>query len=63
MVDSLAWGTMKNYSTTQKYIVLFLKERYKTSDMFLSALSYKFITEFEYFLRNRTPEDHHKPLV
>ena len=35
---NLEWGTMKNYMTTQKYIMLFLKEKEKTSDKFLSEL-------------------------
>ncbi len=62
MRDTLAWGTMKNYFTTQKYIHRFLKERFGTTDMFLSELSYKFITDFEFFLRNYKPKDHQKPL-
>ena len=49
-------GTMKNYYTTQKYVKEFLKERFKTSDKYLSELTYKFITDFEYYLRNRRPE-------
>lgn len=61
--DLLTWGTLKNYFTTQKYIQLFLKERFKSSDIFLSELSYRFITEFEYFLRNRKPVDHNRPLA
>lgn len=55
-------GTMKNYYTTQKYIKEFVKERFKTSDKYLSELSYKFIIDFEYYLRNRTPEKGQKPL-
>ncbi|MBB6126379.1 site-specific integrase [Mucilaginibacter lappiensis] len=55
-------GTMKNYYTTQKYIKEFIKERFKTNDKYLSELSYKFITDFEYYLRNRTPEKGQKPL-
>jgi integrase len=55
-------GTMKNYYTTQKYIKEFIKERFKTSDKYLSELSYKFITDFEYFLRNRKPEKGQKAL-
>lgn len=62
MRDTLAWGTMKNYFTTQKYIHRFLKERFGTTDMFLSELSYKFITDFEFYLRNYKPKDHQKPL-
>lgn len=30
--------------------------------MFLSELSYKFITDFEFYLRNYKPKDHQKPL-
>ncbi|MEQ9414530.1 MAG: site-specific integrase, partial [Cyclobacteriaceae bacterium] len=63
MKDSLAWGTLKNYFTTQKYIQMFLKEKKNTSDVFLSELTYKFITDFEFFLRNYRPIDHHKPLA
>jgi integrase len=55
-------GTMKNYYTTQKYIKEFIKERFRTSDKYLSELSYKFITDFEYYLRNRTPEKGQKAL-
>ena len=58
----LELGTMKNYYTTQKYIKEFIKERFKTSDKYLSELSYKFITDFEYYLRNRTPEKGQKAL-
>ena len=59
---TLEWGTLKNYFTTQKYIKLFLKKRLHTSDIFLSQLKYKFITDFEFFLRQHVPEDHHKPM-
>ncbi|AMR32527.1 integrase [Mucilaginibacter sp. PAMC 26640] len=55
-------GTMKNYYTTQKYVKEFLKERFKTSDKYLSELTYKFITDFEYYLRNRKPEKGQKAL-
>lgn len=50
--DVLEWGTLKNYMTTQKYLKVFLKQRYKTSDVYLSEFSYKFITDFEHYLRN-----------
>jgi site-specific recombinase XerD len=61
--DTLAWGTMKNYHTTQKYVVKFMKEQYGTSDMYLSELRYKFITDFELYLLNHIPKDHQKPLT
>jgi site-specific recombinase XerD len=59
--DSLEWGTMKNYHTTQKYVRLFLKEKLHTSDIFLSHLNYKFIFDFELFIKAFQPLDHHKP--
>lgn len=53
MKSTLRWGTQKNYFTTHKYIFLFLKQKHKTTDMFLSELSYKFIIDFERFLRHQ----------
>lgn len=50
-MDNLEWGTMKNYYTTQKYILQFLKEKQGTEDKFLSELNYKFITDLEMYLR------------
>lgn len=47
----LEWGTMKNYYTIQKYIKKFLKDKYGTNDKYLSELNYKFIIDFEFFLR------------
>ncbi len=62
MKPMLAWGTLKNYFTTQKYVQEFLKKRFGTNDFFLSGLSYKFITDFEFFLRNHKPLDHQRPM-
>jgi len=52
--ETLRWGTLKNYFTTQKYIELFLKEHYKVSDVFLTSLNYKFVADLELFLRKHT---------
>lgn len=62
MDENLKWGTLKNYNTTQKYIEKFLKNKYKRNDIYLSELNYKFITDFEYFLRKHKPVDHQKPM-
>ncbi len=62
MENKLAKGTMKNYYTTQKYIALFLKQKYKRTDISLSELNYKFILDFENFLMTRQPKDHQKKL-
>lgn len=53
MKSTLRWGTQKNYFTTHKYIFLFLKQKHKTTDIFLSELNYKFIIDFERFLRGQ----------
>ncbi len=53
MKSTLRWGTQKNYFTTHKYIFLFLKQKHKTTDIYLSELSYKFIIDFERFLRHQ----------
>ncbi|MFD2164343.1 site-specific integrase [Paradesertivirga mongoliensis] len=57
--NTLAWGTLKNYYTTQKYLELFLKDKIKAKDVHLSELNYKFIQDFEHYLRNYQPLDHH----
>ncbi len=53
MKSTLRWGTQKNYYTTHKYLFLFLKEKHRTTDMYLSELNYKFIIDFERFLRHQ----------
>ena len=60
--ETLRWGTLKNYFTTQKYIELFLKEKYRTTDIYLASLNYKFLVDFEYFLRKYSPDDYHKSM-
>jgi hypothetical protein len=46
MKDSIAWGTLKNYFTTQKYLQKFLKDRLRRSDISLKELNYKFCDGF-----------------
>lgn len=58
----LAPGTMKNYFTTKKYLERFLRKKIKSTDINLKQVNYKFITDFEFFLRNYQPLDHHKVL-
>jgi hypothetical protein len=59
--EFLEWGTMKNYATTQKYIQMFLNQQMKVTDVPLSQLSYSFLVDFELFLKDHKPLDHHKP--
>ena len=62
-IGVLAQGTMKNYYTTQKYMAEFIVKQYKRKEYFLSELNYKFIQDFEIFLRKHQPLDHQKPLT
>lgn len=50
-------GTMKNYFATQKYIERFLKKKFKAIDFYLVQINYKFIIDFEIFMRNFKPLD------
>lgn len=61
MNNVLEWGTLKNYYTTRKYIEKFLKQKMKKSDIFLSRLNYKFLMDFQKFLREYQPTDHQRP--
>ncbi len=62
MKESVSWGTMKNYYTTQKYLEKFLKERRNKKDIGLKDINYKFVTDFEYYLKTYQPKDHQKKL-
>ncbi len=56
MHTSLKPGTMKNYYSTKKYIDMFLADRLKTNDIYLKQLSYRFITDFEQYIRTYRPK-------
>ena len=58
----LSDNTLQHYSTTEKYVKEFLETQFKTTDVYLRTINYKFIVDFEYFLRNRKPVDHQKPM-
>lgn len=59
----LAWGTLNYYFTTQKYVMAFAKSQYGVEDYFLQDINYRFLNEFELYLVNYEPQDHHKPLA
>ncbi|MGI8951852.1 MAG: site-specific integrase [Chitinophagaceae bacterium] len=63
MQKILSHGTLKNYYTTKKYVKKFLAQKHKNADIFLSALNYQFITEFEFYLRTCEPLDRSNPLT
>ncbi len=51
MITVLKAGTMKNYYTTEKYLTKFLLAKLKVNDVYLKQLNYRFIIDFEQFLR------------
>jgi len=54
-------GTMKNYYSTERYVKEFLIKRKKRTDIYLSQLDYKFIIDFEIYLRQREPDKGQRP--
>ncbi len=61
--EVLAPGTLKNYFTTVRYVKSFLRSLHKTTDIYLAELNYRFISEFEMFLRKHIPKDHQKKIT
>ncbi|MEL7269535.1 MAG: site-specific integrase [Bacteroidota bacterium] len=51
MAHKLAKCTIGHYKTTQKYVLAYLKAKYKVSNIQLQNLDYAFILGFESFLR------------
>ncbi len=54
--NELRQGTLKNYFSTEKYLQQFLRERLKTDDIYLIQLNYKFIVNFENYIRTYKPK-------
>lgn len=52
MIHVLKAGTMKNYYTTERYLERFLLKKRKVKDIYLKQLNFRFITDFEHYLRN-----------
>ena len=60
--DKVTKDTLNHYVTTQNYILEYIESRYKTTDVFLKELDYKFISGFELFLRNYISKGNNKPI-
>ncbi len=43
-------GTLKNYSTTERYLKKFIKKTYKVGDIPLKQLNYAFVIDYEQYL-------------
>lgn len=55
---TLTKGTIRNFGVTEKYVLRFLKEELKTTNIYLNELNYKFINDFANFLFNYWPKGH-----
>lgn len=53
-----ALGTYKRFIVTIGKVESFIKAKYSCSDILLSELKYKFITDFEYYLKTTDELDH-----
>ncbi|PCJ94408.1 MAG: integrase [Flavobacteriaceae bacterium] len=51
MIHVLKAGTMKNYYTTEKYLQKFLLKKRRLKDIYLKQLNFRFIIDFEQYLR------------
>jgi len=51
MKNVLKPGTMKNYRTTETYLNEFLKQKMSCNDINIKQINYRFVTDFEQFLR------------
>ena len=60
--STLKWSTLKHYYVTQRYLMKFIQKKFRAADFFLTDIDYKFIFDFETFLRNHKPLDHQKPM-
>lgn len=58
----LTWSTLKHYYVTQRYLNKFMANRYRKPDLLLKEIDYKFVADFETFLRAHKPLDHQKPM-
>ncbi len=58
----LSSGTLAHYKTTQRYLTEFLHQIKRVDNILLKEIDYKFITEFEAFLRTYQPTDHQRTM-
>ncbi|TAJ11150.1 site-specific integrase [Marinilabiliaceae bacterium JC017] len=55
--NALNSATLNHYKTTARYLKEFLLERRGVDDIYLNKIDYRFLTDFEAFLRNYQPVD------
>lgn len=55
-------NTLSHYVTTQRYLSEFLSVHFKKKDLSLKDVNFKFLSDFENFLRDYQPEKNKKPI-
>lgn len=55
-------GSIRNFKVSEKYIKEYVHQRLRTTDIYLSQLDYKFLSDFEAFLFNYYPKGHYKAM-
>lgn len=58
----LSENTLSHYFTTQRYLSEFVSVHYKKKDLSLKDVNFKFLSDFENFLRDYQPEKNKKPI-
>jgi site-specific recombinase XerD len=61
MDATLEWGTLKNYFTTKRYMEEFILSVYHSKDFYLPQLNYRFLTDFDHFMRTYKQKDQKRP--
>jgi integrase len=61
-IKKLEKGTAKNYNSTEKYLMSYIYEKYRTSDIRLTQINYEFVLSFENYLRACEPLIASQPL-
>lgn len=61
-IKKLQQGTAKNYAATEKYLGRYIKNKFKSPDVFLAHIDYAFVVGFEDFLRICEPIRKYQPL-
>lgn len=56
--NTLAKGSIRNFSITENYLIKFLEKKRKTSDIYLKQLDFKFLCDFESYLADYWPAGH-----
>ena len=61
--NQLATGTQRHYETTKKYLFDFLAEQKHIEDIKIKRIDYKFIVDFELFIRTKNGNDPTNPMA